>query len=178
MSSQRTQPVEDSVRKVNGEVAVGSDLGFQHRWWRFERIIWFAFLAIVVLDALGFFGRGWAAKAHRLSSDRTMDVTYERIERFRTPSILAIRFGPNAIHDGKVHLWTSDTLVKPLGNQRVVPQPASSAVGQGGILYTFPATGNPAFVEFAMEPSSVGIYPVMLRVTGAEPLTLKIMVMP
>jgi hypothetical protein len=174
MSSQPTQPVQDSVQKVNDEVAVGSDLEFQRRWWRFERVIWVLFLTIVLLDALGFFGRGWAAKAHRWTRDGMMDVKYERIERYRTPSLLTIEFGPNAIHEGKVQLWASETLVKPLGNQRVVPQPASSVIGQGGILYTFPATTNPVSVEFSMEPSSPGIYPLALRVPGSEALTVRI----
>jgi len=178
MSAERAQPIQNSVQKVNDEVAVGSDLDFQRRWWRFERIIWILFLILVVLDALGFFGRGWAAKAHRRTSDGAMDLKYERVERYRTPSVLTIEFGPNAIHDEKVQLWVSETLVKPLGNQRVMPQPASSVVGQRGILYTFPATTNPASVEFAMEPSSVGVVPLSLRVPGAEGLTVKIMVMP
>jgi len=80
-----TQPVTDSVTKVNDEIAVGSDLRFQHRWWRFERTMWVVFVIIVVLDALGTFGRGWAANAQEKTHDGTMDVKYERIERFRPP---------------------------------------------------------------------------------------------
>jgi len=165
MSTEQAQPVPNSVHKVSDEVEVGSDLDFQRRWWRFERV-WILFLIMVVLDALGFFGRGWPAKAHRWSRDGTMRVKYERIERYRRPSVLTVEFGPNAIHDGKVRLWVSETLVTPLSNQRIVPQPASSVIGQAGILYTFPATTNPASVEFAMEPSSVGVYPLSLRIPG------------
>lgn len=72
-----------------------------------------------------------------------MDISYERIERFSTPSILTVKLGQNAIHDGKVQLWVSESLVKDLGNQRIVPQPLMSTIGQGGILYTFPATVPP-----------------------------------
>ncbi len=173
-----TQPVTDSVAKVNDEVAVGSDLKFQHRWWRFERAIWVLFFCAVILDALGVFGRGWAANAQRKTPDGSMTVKYERIERFHTPSILEVQFGANAIQNGKIQLWASDTLLKPLGTQRVIPQPASSVIGQGGIIYTFPATINPASIQFALEPSSPGILHLDLRVPGSEPLNLSIAVMP
>lgn len=178
MPTPAAEPVTDSITKINDEVAVGSDLDFQHRWWRFERGVWVLFICVVILDALGVFGRGWVANADRKARDGSIEVKYERIERFRTPSILAIQFGPNAIQNGKIQLWASDTLVKPLGTQRVIPQPANSVIGRGGILYTFPATINPASVEFAMEPSSPGICHLGLRVPGSEALNLTIGVMP
>jgi len=140
--------------------------------------MWVVFVIIVVLDALGVFGRGWAANAQEKTHDGTMDVKYERIERFRTPSILRIQFGPNAIRNGKVQVWASESLVKPLGNRRVVPQPASSIIGQGGILYTFPVSIRPASVEFEMEPASPGMSHLSLRVLGSETLNLTITVMP
>jgi hypothetical protein len=177
-ASTKTKPVTDSVPKVNNEIAVGSDLEFQRKWWRFTHGMWIVFAGIVIADLLGCFGRGPLANAQVRTSDGTMDVKYERVERFSTPSILRIQFGQNAVHDGKIQLWVDDALLKPLGNQRVIPQPAASVVDHGGILYTFPATGLPATVEFALEPAAPGIYSTMLRVPGAEPAKLRIYVMP
>ncbi len=173
----QTKPVEDTISKVD-DIAVGSDLEFQHKWWRFTRIMWIVFTAIVIADLLGCFGRGPLANAHVRTTDGTMEVKYERIERFSTPSILRIRFGSNAIQDGKIQLWVSDALVNSLGNQRVVPQPAASVVGQGGILYSFPATAIPAEVAFSLEPTAPGIYDLRMRVPGFEELKPKIFVMP
>ncbi len=178
MDSVQTKPIEDSISKVDDEIAVGSDLDFQRKWWRFTKILWIVFVGIVIADLLGCFGRGPLAKAHLRTTDGTMDVTYERIERFSTPSILRIQFGQNVIHDGKVQVWVSESLVKSLGNQRVIPQPLSSVVGAGGILYTFSATTLPATVQFALEPTGPGIYRITLRVPGSEQVTLKIFVMP
>lgn len=178
MPSVRTTEVKDSVPKINNEIAVGEDIEFQRRWWRFERAIWVLFTVLVVLDLLGVFGRGWAANAHVSSPDGTMDVKYERIERFSTPSILDVKFGQNAIHDGKVQLWISEGMVKKLGTQRVVPQPASSVIGNDGILYTFDATSVPASVQFALQPAAAGIFPLQLRVPGSQTMTMKIVVMP
>ncbi len=177
-SEPRTKPVEDTVAKVDDEIAVGSDLEFQHKWWRFTRLIWILFTVIIVADLLGCFGRGLVANARTRTSDGSMDVKYERIERFSTPSILRIQFGPTAIHEGKVQVWISESLVKSLGNQRVIPQPSASTLQQGGILYTFPVTTIPAAVEFALEPVSPGIYELSMRVPGSETLKPRIYVMP
>lgn len=173
-----TKPVEDSVPKINNELAVGSDLEFQRRWWVWENRIWVLFFVIVIGDILGCFGRGPLAKAHARTNDGTMNISYERIERFSTPSILTIQFGPNASHEGRIQLWVSDSLVKELGNQRVVPQPAASKLDGKGMLYTFDSTAHPNSIEFALEPSSPGIFPLTLRVPGADEFNTKIYVMP
>src|ERR1700710_3060505 len=97
-----TEPVQDTVPKINHEVAVGADLEFQKRWWRFEHILWWLFLAIVVLDLLGAFGRGYLANAVIDAPDGSMKVKYERVERFRTPSLIQIKFSPDAIVNGQI----------------------------------------------------------------------------
>ena len=173
-----TTKVTDSVPKINNDVAVGEDIEFQRRWWSFERAVWIFFTVLVLLDVAGVFGRGPAAQANAKSQDGTMDVHYERIERFSTPSILNIQFGSNAIHNGHVQVWVNEGLVKALGTQRIVPQPVSSVIGEDGILYTFEASKIPASVQFALQPASPGIFPLQLRVPGSPVLTLKIVVMP
>ena len=173
-----TQPVEDSVPKINDEVAVGEDLRFQRRWWKFENTIWTIFAIIVVLDLCGAFGRGPFANAHLRTPDGSLDIGYERIERFSTPSILTVNFGQNAIRDGKVQLWVSNSLVKGLGNQRIVPQPANSVIGQDGILYTFPITRTPASIEFALSPTLPGMDELRLLVPGFQEAKIRVIIMP
>lgn len=172
------QPVSDTVPKINNEVALGQDLKFQYRWWRFERAVWILFAVLVVMDLLGVFGRGPLAKAHFVTPDHSMDISYERVERFSTPSILRVKFSEKAIHDGKVLLFVSDSLVKTLGNQRVVPEPRESLIGNGGILYTFSASEPPAQADFALSPSSPGSAEIKLQVPGHDAANLKIFVVP
>ena len=169
MPATQTHPVEDSVAKIGNELAVGEDLDFQRRWWRFESIIWILFVIIVVLDVAGVFGRGPVAKAHSVSAGGMMEINYERIERFSTPSILTVHFRPSAVQNGLIHLWVSDSVVKELGNQRIIPQPQTSTTGNGGIFYTFPATAKPNSVEFALQPSNPGISHFALGIPGATP---------
>jgi hypothetical protein len=177
-SSTVSKPVEDSIAKVNNEIAVGSDPDFQRRWLRFEHGLWVLFTLVVVLDLLGFFGRGYMAKAKASTTDGTLNVQYERIARYSTPSIMTVQFGRSAIHEGKVQLWVSEGVIKSLGTQRVVPQPASSVIGQGGILYTFPVTAPPVSAAFQLEPTSPGVFEVSLRVPGAQEIRRNILVMP
>jgi hypothetical protein len=133
---------------------------------------------LVSADLLGVFGRGYFARGRESTGDGSMEVQYERVERSATPSILTVQFGPSAIKDGRVQLWASETLVKQLGAQRVIPQPLSSAVGEGGILYTFEATKIPASVEFALQPPGPRICRLALRVPGFEQTDVRVVVMP
>ena len=137
-----TKPVGDTVAKINGEVAVGEDLRFQRKWWMVERIVWILFLLIIIADLLGAFGREWLAKAHTIAPDKSLEIAYESVERFHAPSILTIKASPTAVQNGMLQLWVSQSIVKSLGKERVIPQPQSSAIGDQGILYTFPASGS------------------------------------
>jgi hypothetical protein len=172
------KPVEDSIARVNNEVAVGEDLDFQRKWWRFENFIWMLFTVIIVLDLAGLFGRGPIAKAERRSADGTIDVKYERIERTDSPSMLEIHFAQSAINNGKINIYVSESLVKELGAQRVIPAPRESAIGYGGLTYTFAATRAPATVSLALEPAGPGIYDFTIGVVGAQPVHAKVVVVP
>ena len=172
------KPVEqDSVSK-SGEVAVGEDLGFQRKWWVFERVIWSFFVLVIICDLLGLFGRGWLAQAQRATPDGALTLHYERIERTSTPSIMTLRFSPAAIHDGRIQVYISDSLVKPLGAQRISPQPAISAIGNGGITYSFAATQTPADAEISLEPGTPGPHRFRVQLAGDAPIDASIFVVP
>jgi hypothetical protein len=173
-----SKPLEDSVARVNDEIAVGEDLDFQRKWWRFENAAWVFFTLIIVLDLAGLFGRGPIAKAERRSTDGTIDLQYERIERTNSPSILTVRFAESAIHDGKISLYVSESLVKGLGTQRIIPAPQNTVVGEAGLTYTFPASRPPATIDLALEPTGPGIYDFVIGVAGAQPIHAKIFVVP
>jgi len=170
--------VEDSVPKIQNEIAVGEDLEFQRKWWRFEKIIWPILLAIVVWDLLGGFGRGWIAKTRKSTPDQAMQLDYERIARGSTPSVMTFQFGDKAIHNGRITLYISDSVLKPLGALRVAPQPVMSSVGDGGITYVFPGSKPPAMVQIQLEPSFPGRHKFTVRSDGSPPITGSIIVVP
>lgn len=169
--------VEDSVPKVDDELAVGEDLNFQRKWWRFERIIWPILLLIVIIDLLGGLGRGWLAKARRATPDRAVIFDYERIERASTPSIMTFHFGPGAIRNGHIALFVSDSLIQHLGAQRISPQPQVSMLGGRGVTYIFPSTG-PASAQIELEPQFPGLHSFRIQVEGSTPIDGTIAVLP
>jgi hypothetical protein len=171
-------PLKDSVAKVNDEIQVGENLDFQRKWWRFENVVWIFFGLIIVLDLAGLFGRGPIAKAERHASDGTINIKYERIQRTDSPSKLEIELGPSAIQDGKVNLYVSQSLVRGLGTERVVPNPLATAIGNGGLTYTFPASKVPAYVDLALAPSGPGVYDFTIGVVGAAPIHAQVFVVP
>ena len=177
-SQAQTSPIEDSVPKIDNKLAVGENLEFQRKWWKFERAIWTIFLLILIADLLGAFGRGWLSKGQLSDSAQTLTVDYERVARASTPSIMTLHFGRRAIHDGHIQLYVSDSIVKPLGAQRISPQPAVSALGNNGITYTFDATELPASAQIALEPSFPGRHTFQLQVVGGTAIESSIVVVP
>ena len=145
---------------------------------RFENVIWILFTSLLVLDVAGVFGRGPVAKTQRRSADGTSDVRYERIERTGTPSFMRVQFGPDAIHNGQVRLFVSESLVKELGTQRVIPAPLATELGNNGLTYTFPASQVPAAIEFSLQPTAPGYFHFALEVPGSEPVHATVAVMP
>jgi hypothetical protein len=173
-----TKPVEDSVSRVNDEIAVGEDLAFQRKWWRFESAAWVVFTLIIIFDLAGLFGRGPLANAERRSPDATIDVKYERIERMGTPSMLTIQLAQGTIHDRQVKLYVSQSLVKELGTQRIIPQPGDTSVGDAGLTYTFSASAPPATIEMALQPPGPGLYAFTVGVVGGSPVRARVFVFP
>ncbi len=180
MAEKLSDPVnDDQVPRVDNAVSVGEDLKFQERWWTFERVVWIFFLLVLVADALGAFGRGWLAKAEEHRPGSGIDIFYERVERSETPSVLRVAFRPDAVVNGKAQLFVSESVVKKLGAQRIAPEPESSAIGNGGITYTFAAdAAKPGDVEIGMQPEAPGVARFTVQVPGKEAVTERVVVMP
>ncbi len=170
-------PVADSVPRVDGKIAVGDNLAFQRKWWRFERGIWVFFGLLLVADVAGAFGRGYLAYAQARADDNSLEVKYERIERASTPSAMTITVSPAEIHDGSVRLFVSESVIKQLGASRIAPQPGVSELTEGGVNYTFPASGA-AVIELALQPTVPGRYKFDMHVLGGQDVERDVVVVP
>lgn len=170
------KPLEDSVPKINDEVAVGEDLEFQRKWWKFETVMWWSIAFLLLLNFAGVFGRG--PVAHAKLSNEAMLVKYDRVERTGTPSMLEVQFQPFVMGKGTAKLFVSQSLVDELGTTRVIPSASDTAIGHGGLTYTFSASEAPGSIRFALQPSKPGIFHFTLQVPGTPALTAKIVVMP
>jgi hypothetical protein len=172
------KPVRDDVPMTGGKVAVGEDLDFQRRWWRFEKIVWSFFVLVLIADLLGLLGRGPLANAKLQTQDGSLQVKYERVLRENTSSILTLLPQSSVIHDGKLQIFVSDSIVKEFGAQRIIPQPLVSSVGNGGVTYTFPASAAPMTVQFELKPSFIGSHPFQIGIPGGETVGAKSIVLP
>ena len=172
------KPVGDDVPRVDDAVAVGENLDFQRQWWRFEKVIWIFFTLILVADLAGLLGRGPLANAERQTGDGSLRVKYERVLRENTSSIITILPVVTAIHNGTFQLFVSDSLIRELGAQRIIPQPQTSVLGNGGVTYSFPASSPPITVQFELKPSFIGTHSFTVAVPGGEALQAKSLVLP
>jgi hypothetical protein len=170
--------VRSSVDRVNDEIAVGTNMRFQHKWWRAERIVWAIMTILLVAGAAGVMGRGPLAKAKAQTEDGSLQMQYERFERYKTPSMLALTLNGSAIQNHTAVVWISNSLLKNLGMQRIVPQPAVSQPGGNRTLYAFPAEGGEARLQFALEPSQPGIYDIAVGVLNGPEVHRKVIVWP
>ncbi len=173
-----TKPVGDDVPMVDGAIAVGEDLEFQRRWWRFEKVVWSLFVLILLADLSGILGRGPLANARAQTPDGTLDLKYERVLRENTSSIMTVLPETTAIHDGKLRLFVSDSILKEFGAQRVIPQPQTSTVGDGGVMYTFLATSTPLTVQIELKPSFIGAHTFRVGISGGSSIQAKSVVLP
>jgi hypothetical protein len=178
-----TQPIEDSIPKVDNEIAVGSDLEFQRRWWKWEFVAWTIFTVLIIAAVAGFLGRGYFSKTRAASADGAIQVEYERVARFGAPTVAAVTFGPAAIHDGKVQLWANQSILREMGTQRVIPQPQQASLTENGTLFTFAvndqvAGATPARVQFMLQPTAVGRQTLRLGSPGSPTVTAKVLVLP
>lgn len=168
--------VEDSVPRINKEVAVGEDLAFQRRWWRFETTMWWVIAALLLLNLGGVFGRG--PISHARLSNEAMVLKYDRVERTCTPSMFVVQLQPKVLSKGQFKLHVSQSLVEELGAQRVIPSPVDTAVGSGGLTYTFSSETGPGSIEFALQPARPGIFRLSLQVAGYPALSTRVVVVP
>lgn len=173
-----TQSVGDSVPKVDDEIAVGEDLDFQRKWWRFERRVWIAFTALIILALAGVFGRGPLAKASIHAGDGSMSLSYDRIQRTGTPSVLRVELDKPPVQNGEIHILASESIARELGAQRIIPQPQSTMIGEGGYTYTFPVSTLPAAIELALEPTGPGRFVFKISIPGGTGLEGHIIVLP
>lgn len=170
--------IEDSVPKVDDEIAVGEDLDFQRKWWRFEKSVWLFFFLVLIADGLGLLGRGWLSKAEKHTSDGSLTLKYDWIERASTPSVMSFQLGKSALHDGAVQLYVSNSIVKELGAQRISPQPLRSELGNAGITYTFPAGRGARIVQIELAPQFPGEARFQVAVPGSDSIRGKILIVP
>ena len=153
------------------DIDIGYDYVFEHRWARFERVIWGTLGVIIALGIAGVFGRGPLNNVKRTLPDGTF-VQYERVIRFKSPTVLTFQL---PVSNGVARLEATTAAARKAGLQQIVPTPTqdlgSEHIGPIQFQASSPETKT-VFVELAMQPSGIG--PVLSKYSINNTTTLDI----
>src|SRR5690348_10507214 len=157
---QEPRPVDQTshISSLDDELEAGSDMVFERRWWRFERVTWAAMLLLVLAGAAGVFGRGPLTRTTATAPDASLTVEHDRVARYRTPTVLDLRLAlPPDRPAEPVRIHLSAALLGALRVDNVAPRPLSwSPDGAGGTLAFDVAPGlREARVGIGLQPSGV-----------------------
>lgn len=168
------------VSRVNDELAAGYDEDFESWWWRVEIGVWVVLSICILAGLLGLTGRGVLAKHLRRTSDAGLEVKYERVARYKTPTIIQIRLSPAVFQGKTAYLWVNRAIIEDMGTQRIIPQPLTSYPGENGIGYVFPVqeAGQPLFISLAEEPSRPGIFEQEMKTDPKHDLFMRVVIFP
>jgi hypothetical protein len=174
------------IARADG-IEAGSALEFQERWWRVERVAWVLTTLVLVVAAAGVFGRGPVARRTAGARGAGAWVEYERVVRFRTPTMLVVHLPAGPPPDGRTTLALRGSVLGKLSVQRVIPEPLASAAGPDGISYTIqrvaaataaPGIADSATVRIVLEPGAAGPVQATVAVHGAPALSFRQFVVP
>jgi len=139
-----------SLSETDG-IETGFDESFERKWIRFEHIVWVVMLAVVIAGLAGAMGRGPLARAQ--AAVPPIEVEYERVVRYQTPTEIIVRFTGET---GIQRLFVSRPLLDRLQLQSIVPQPTAAEPRADGAVLLFPQSGTSSQVTFVAQPATLG----------------------
>jgi hypothetical protein len=157
-------------------IEVGSDLDFEKRWRRVQRVLWTVMSLVVVAGLLGLFGRG--PLSHGKAIGRSASAEFERFARFKTPAQITFLV-PGGISGSSLDVFVDAPLLESLRIEQTKPQPVDMRAepGGGATMQFLKSTSAPFTVHFTQEFSKVGPQEGELMVAG-EQLQLRQFVYP
>src|SRR4051794_11666847 len=180
---QEPRPVDQTshVSSLQDELEAGSDMVFERRWWRFERVTWAVILFLVLAGAAGVFGRGPLTRTETVAPDGSLAVEHDRVARYRPPTVLDLRLPPPPARPaGPVRIHLGATLLQQLRINNVAPRPLTwSPDSAGGTLAFDVAPGlREARVSIGLQPAGIGPNPVEIALEGHPAARFRDLVLP
>ncbi len=151
-------PVHGADR-VNDELEVGYDQGFEARWTIAQRVGLAVMILFLLVCLSGLLGRGPLSHRTATSQDGSLHVDYEPVAREGTPTQITFRMANPGDAPTPVSLFVSGTLVEPLGLAHTVPETTSTMVGSKGLVLRFTLAPRQADAKIRLDamPGSAGI---------------------
>ena len=165
--------------RINDELEVGYDEGFETRWLRAEQIGRVVMVLFVGAGLAGLLGRGPFSHRTEQTAESALTVDFEPIARSQAPTQVTFHID-NPTDAPTLDLLIGTNSVEPMGLQRIMPEPAATKAVTDGLVLTLaipPGTKNTE-IRLMMQPSSLGPNQLVARLEGHAPIRWTQFVMP
>ncbi len=157
--------------RVNEELEVGFNQGFERRWSRAERFGYGVMLLFALAGLGGVFGRG--AFSHRTAGGgaAAMTVDFEPVTRSQSPTQVTFHLD-NPTDRPTLRLFLDNQVVEPMGLGKILPQPErADAVADGlALIVAVPPGTRNAELRIVLEPKALGPQHLTARLDHHAPL--------
>lgn len=162
------------------DIETGSDLSFERRWWRIQRVCWVVLGLLLAGGVAGLFGHGPLSEATADAAGGGVHVRYQRVARRETPALLTVRLAGPALASGSIRLRLTRTPGDRMQLKQVIPAPLSTEPLADGVRFTFAAdpTLDSAVVVFVESPTTPGVVEGEVAVEGTPPVRFRQFIYP
>jgi hypothetical protein len=173
-----TDPEATQPRTAALADQAGSDLRFQRRQWRFQRVGWVAMLAVALAGIAGLMGEGPMTQLSAVSPDGQLEIRTDRFTRHGAPIQLIVVVGPEP--PDQVRIWVDQSYLAGLRLDAEVPEASESLAERGRVVFVFdlPRERRPAEVRFQIEPDAIGLQRARIGIVGGAEVAFDQMVYP
>jgi hypothetical protein len=166
------QAMAKSKTKTKEQEDFESELVFHRREWRVQRVGW-VFMALLPLLALaGLFGEG-PLSAVRVSNDAIGMLQYERFTRKGADTVVLIEPAARGTPAQTVQVALASDYLEAFKIEQITPEPASTQLANGRVVFEFQQAGAGAGIRFHLEPERIGTHDTELIVDSARPVTVR-----
>ena len=143
----------------DGELEVGFDEPFEHRWRYVEMAARVVLSAIVAAGAAGLLGRGPYSHRTTATADGALAVDREPIARYGTATMVTLHIDTTKFATD--HPWTihiNSKFLEPMGLERIEPVPVHMAAEGGGLALTVQLDPDKtdALIRLMLKPTGIG----------------------
>jgi len=160
------------VRNKPSEIDVGIQVGFSENfedaWWRIQRIGRVVMFLFVLAGIGGLFGRGLFSKTTATQPGSHLQITYEWVARYQTPSIIEVVVDKKAIQNGFVRLRINGDILDKLRLQKISPQPWLTELlpADNTLIFRANPAQDSAKIRLAIQPGRIGKVHVSIGLDG------------
>ncbi len=172
------QPVQGADR-INDELEVGFDAGFERRWVWVQRAGVTFMLAIAIASLFGLLGRGPFSHRTERTAESGLAVDFEPVAREQTPTQVTLHLH-NDTESPEMQVFIGTTTIEPMGLTRILPQPVSTRSVVGGLVVSVavPPGTTDALLRLILQPGNPGLIQQQANLVGQPPIRWTQLVLP